>query len=300
MIEIPEEFAQATTAREGAPGRTWIASLPALIDELLQRWSSEPDGPVMHGRVGVVVPVRYQVNTPAVIKVSYPHPGNIHESNAFQTWNGRGAVRLHERDDEHYAMLLERAESGTLADVADFDDAVTILGRVSHRLAVAAPLALPRLSDLVADWESKMQLDSAELNDPLPQHVMDAATATLRELGPDQPSTMVHGDLHDTNVLRGSREPWLAIDPKGYVGDPAYDAITVVRSTRFAPMLKAPDAPQGLLRGLDIYCDAAETDPRRARRWVQVGAVRASLWGRRFGDPEWLIQASDQLAYHFA
>lgn len=300
MIGIPEEFAQATTAREGEPGRKWITSLPALIDELLQRWSSEPDGPMMHGCVGVVLPVQYKVNTPAVIKVSYPHHGNIHEPNAFQTWNGRGAVRLHERDDEHYAMLLERAESGTLADVADFDYAVTILGRLSHRLAIAAPIALPRLSDLVSDWESRIRLDAAELNDPLPRHVIDVATATLRELGPDQPATLVHGDLHDTNVLRGSREPWLAIDPKGYVGDPAYDAITVVRSPRFAPMLTAPDAPQGLLRGLDIYCDAAEIDPGRARRWIQLGAVRASLWGRRHGDPEWLIQASDLLAHRFA
>jgi streptomycin 6-kinase len=300
MIGIPEEFARATTAREGEPGRKWIASLPALIDELLQRWSSEPDGPMMHGCVGVVLPVRYKVNTPAVIKVSYPHHGNIHEPNAFQTWNGRGAVRLHERDDEHYAMLLERAESGTLADVADFDHAVTILGRLSHRLAVATPIALPRLSDLVSGWESRIRLDAAELNDPLPRHVIDTATATLRELGPDQPATLVHGDLHDSNVLRGSREPWLAIDPKGYVGDPAYDAITVVRSPRFALMLKAPDAPQGLLRGLDIYCDAAEIDPGRARRWIQFGAVRASLWGRRYGDPEWLIQASDLLAHRFA
>ena len=31
-------------------------------------------------------------------------------------------------------------------------------------------------------------------------------------------------DLHAGNVLRAQREPWLAIDPKPFVGDPAYDA----------------------------------------------------------------------------
>lgn len=31
-------------------------------------------------------------------------------------------------------------------------------------------------------------------------------------------------DLHVGNVLRAQREPWLVIDPKPFVGDPAYDA----------------------------------------------------------------------------
>jgi streptomycin 6-kinase len=30
-------------------------------------------------------------------------------------------------------------------------------------------------------------------------------------------------DLHAGNVLRSQREPWLVIDPKPFVGDPAYD-----------------------------------------------------------------------------
>nr|WP_071928417.1 aminoglycoside phosphotransferase family protein [Nocardia mangyaensis] len=94
----------------------------------------------------------------------------------------------------------------------------------------------------------------------------------MRELGPGQPETLVHGDLHDANVLAGDREPWLAIDPKGYVGDPAYDTITVIRSYRFAPLLFAADPAAGLLRGLDLYCEAAHVDRVRARRWAQVRA----------------------------
>jgi streptomycin 6-kinase len=32
-------------------------------------------------------------------------------------------------------------------------------------------------------------------------------------------------DLHAENVLAAEREPWLAIDPKPCIGDPAFDAI---------------------------------------------------------------------------
>jgi len=31
-------------------------------------------------------------------------------------------------------------------------------------------------------------------------------------------------DLHAGNVLRSERKPWLVIDPKLFIGDPAYDA----------------------------------------------------------------------------
>ncbi|MFC6593709.1 aminoglycoside phosphotransferase family protein [Kitasatospora paranensis] len=52
----------------------------------------------------------------------------------------------------------------------------------------------------------------------------------LREFGADQPDTLVHGDLHFADVLRAEREPWPAIDPKGLVGDPAYDGLALLRS----------------------------------------------------------------------
>ncbi|MFD6390816.1 aminoglycoside phosphotransferase family protein [Nocardia sp. NPDC060259] len=266
-----------------------------MVDELLQRWNCVPDGPVLHGCVGIVVPVLHPDLPPAVVKVSFPHPGNVYEPDAFSAWNGRGAVHIYDRDDERFAMLLERAGRGTLADVTDFDQAVSTLGQLSRRLAVEAPAGLPRLGDLVAEWESEILSTAAELGDPLPRRALDAAIATLRELGPDQPDTLVHGDLHDANVLPGGREPWLAIDPKGYVGDRAYDTITVIRSIRFAPLLFAPDPEPGLSRGLDLFCDAADIDRDRARRWAHVRAIKAALWGRRHHDPDWLIQATDQL-----
>jgi streptomycin 6-kinase len=31
-------------------------------------------------------------------------------------------------------------------------------------------------------------------------------------------------DLHAGNVLATQREPWLVIDPKPFIGDPAFDA----------------------------------------------------------------------------
>jgi streptomycin 6-kinase len=35
-------------------------------------------------------------------------------------------------------------------------------------------------------------------------------------------AVVISTDLHAGNVLGAEREPWLAIDPKPFVGDPAY------------------------------------------------------------------------------
>ncbi|MGA5820571.1 aminoglycoside phosphotransferase family protein [Kitasatospora sp. NPDC094028] len=282
MIGIPEAFARTTVAREGEPGAAWLAELPRIIDELLERWDCSPDGEVTHGGVGIVVPVRQPTAGPAVLKVSFPHPGNVHEPDAFATWRGRGAVRLHERDDPRFAMLLERAHGTTLAELPDADRLVTVAGRLNRRLAVPAPPDLPRLSEQTGTWEQDLRRDAAELSHTMPATAVAAALATVRELGPNQPDTLVHGDLHARNILRADREPWLAVDPKGHVGDPAYDAGTLLKS-RALTLIGANDPRRAVRRILDVFAEAAELDRERVRRWAQLHAVQAAFWGRRHG-----------------
>ncbi|MGP4113430.1 aminoglycoside phosphotransferase family protein [Streptomyces sp. 4N509B] len=281
--EIPEAFARGTVEREGERGAAWLAELPGIVAELLERWGCVPDGPAAHGAVGLVLPVRRPArDTAAVLKVSFPHPGNVHEPDAFATWRGRGAVLLHERDDARFAMLLERAHLSTLTEVADGDEVLTVAGRISHRLAVPAPPGLPRLSERADAWEEQLRSDAAELTHTMPPRVVDAAVATVRDLGREQPDTLLHGDLHGGNILRADREPWLAVDPKGYVGDPAYDGGTLLKS-RALTLVEADDVAGAVHRALDLFAEAAELDRDRVRRWAQFHAVEAAFWGRRHG-----------------
>ncbi|MGW0881885.1 aminoglycoside phosphotransferase family protein [Streptomyces sp. NPDC002671] len=303
MIEVPETFARSTVEREGESGSVWLAELPGIVEELLGSWGCVPDGPVMHGGVGVIVPVRSRDDVAAVVKVSFPHPGNVHEPDAFAAWGGRGAVLLHERDDERFAMLLERVGTSTLAELEDGDEVVTVAGRLSRRLAVPAPPGLPRLREQADTWEEQLRKGAEELTHTMSPHAVDAALATVHELGRAQPDTLVHGDLHARNILRADREPWLAVDPKGCAGDPAYDAGTLLKS-RALTLLAADDMRKAVDRVLDIYAEAAEVDRSRARRWAQCHAVQAAFWGRRHGfrrartgpARDWLIEFAEVLA----
>ncbi|MEW2045638.1 aminoglycoside phosphotransferase family protein [Streptomyces sp. NPDC005476] len=303
MIGVPEAFARGTVEREGEPGAAWLAELPRTVDELLGRWGCVPDGEVVHGGVGVIVPVRRRGEGPAVLKVSFPHPGNVHEPDAFAAWGGRGAVLLRERDDERFAMLLERVQTSTLAEVADGDEVVTVAGRINRRLAVPSPPGLPRLLEQADAWEEQLRKDAEELTHTLSGYVVEAAVATIRELGRVQPDMLIHGDLHARNILRANREPWLAVDPKGYVGDPAYDGGTLLKSRALA-LLEADDLRKAVHRTLDVFAEAAELDRERVQRWAQFHAVQAAFWGRHHGfriarsGPrlDWLTAFADRLA----
>ncbi|MEV0490028.1 aminoglycoside phosphotransferase family protein [Streptomyces atratus] len=303
MIGIPGAFARSTIEREGEPGAAWLAELPRIVDELLGRWGCVPDGEVMHGGVGVIVPVWRRGGGTAVLKVSFPHPGNVHEPDAFTAWGGRGAVLLHKRDDARFAMLLERVQTSTLAEVEDGDEIATVAGRINRRLAIPAPPGLPRLWEQADTWEEHLCKDAEELTHTLSRQVMDAAMATVRELGRVQPDVLIHGDLHARNILRADREPWLAVDPKGYAGDPAYDGGTLLRS-RALTLLEADDLRTAVHRILDVFAEAAELDRERVQRWAQFHAVQAAFWGRRHGFRiarsgsrlDWLTDFADRLA----
>jgi streptomycin 6-kinase len=303
-IEIPEAFARGTIAREGERGARWLDTLPALVADLLERWGCALDGPIMHGAVGLIVPVLRGVpelgdmpndkpdhmpdhmpsQQRSVLKVSFPHPGNVAEPYAFAAWGGNGAVRLYERADESYAMLLERADTHTLAELSDTREIVRVAGMINRRLAVPADSlpGLTHLRDRALEWAELLQREATELPDVLPRRVVDTAVATLREIGADQPEFVLHGDLHPLNILSAEREPWLAVDPKGYAGDPAYDAGTLLKSLRVR-LVAEDDLDKAVLRALADFAEAAELDPERVRRWTQFHAVETAFWARRNG-----------------
>ncbi|MEU6814000.1 aminoglycoside phosphotransferase family protein [Streptomyces sp. NPDC046860] len=283
MTGVPEAFTRTTLDREGSEAQVWLDSLPGLVEDLLGRWGATVDGEPLHGGVALIVPVRRQADgVAAVLKVSFPHPGNRHEPHALTRWQGRGAVRLYERDDSRYAMLLERVQPVTLAQTEQGEDVASVAGALNHRLAVPAPADMPRLQEQVAAWEQQLRADDNALGHPLSAHIVNTALSTLQDLARHQPSLMVHGDLHGRNILRADREPWLAVDPKGFAGDPGYDAGTLLKS-RLPTLLDARNLPADVHRILDAFVEAAELDRTRARRWAQLHAVQAAFSGRRQG-----------------
>jgi streptomycin 6-kinase len=295
MVEVPGDFARHLIHREGEPGRAWVASLPGLVDGFLRRWRCTPIAPITRGGVGVILPVQRHDGTPAVLKISFAHPGNMYEAQAYAVWVGRGAMLLYERDDAKFAMLLEQGEWQTLDDLGDVDQATAVTGELARRLAVPAPPGLPRLADRAEEWEQSLREGSEQADHALSVRALDVAVDTIRDLARKQADTMVHGDLHFGNVVQARREPWLAVDPKGFVGDLAFDALTVL--LRSLDSLRKADGLEGeLRRRLAIFADAAGVERDGVVRWAQARAAVGACRGRTVDDAAWEVEFREQVA----
>ncbi|ROS72298.1 streptomycin 6-kinase/streptomycin 6-kinase [Curtobacterium sp. PhB130] len=277
-VEVPEGLVRATTNREGSAGTAWLAELPAIIGGLLGRWGCDLDGAPMHGEVAIVLPVR-RGETAAALKVSFPHPGNRSEPDALRSFGGHGAVRLLDADADSFALLMERAGPDTLESIGTAEEAIETAGHLARRLAVPAGPATPALADTAGGWESELDRQVALLPGVLSSAVIERTRSTIRLLGGDTTTTMLHGDLHFGNVLSAEREPWLAIDPKGWRGSAAYDAFTVVAGKREG-LRDAPDLDRVFRDRIRRFADTAGVDAATALACVQARATSSYLYQR--------------------
>ena len=291
MIVVPSKFADRTIAREGEAGRAWIDRLPAVVASYLERWALTTDGPVMHGYMGIAVPVVRAGGERAVLKVGWQEGDVNWEVRALAAWGGRGAIQLLEGDEPAGVLLVERLDPARSARELHGVEAAAVLGRICRRLAVPAPPGTPRVADQAARWVEELPREWERLGRPFPRAQVDEAVATCRDLGPGQPDLLLHGDLVFDNVLRAEREPWLAIDPDGLAGEPAFDSAQFL-TNRWSELTAQPDLRAAVRARLVAFAEGAGVDVERARRWAQTRNVSEAIWCREHQpDAVWFVDA---------
>ncbi|WP_067813173.1 aminoglycoside phosphotransferase family protein [Actinomadura kijaniata] len=277
-IEVPERLAEVQAETNGDAGRRWVAGLPGLAADLLERWELRPDGEPRHGWASLVVPVRRADGGAAVLKLQLVDEENAGEAAALRAWDGRGAVRLLAEDAGRGALLLERLDAArSLADLPDDREALTVLTGLLARL-VAAP-APPGMRTL-ADVAREMLADAPELLPALrgaDRRLADVCVGAVRELADEAGDRLLHWDLHYENVLSADREPWLAIDPKPLAGDPGFDLLPALRN-RWDDLVAAGDVTRALRWRFDHMTEVLGLDRRRAAGWTLGRVLQNVLW----------------------
>jgi streptomycin 6-kinase len=274
LVLEPVEFA----AQASVEGRAWIAALPALLDRLCRRWRLQvEDGGAARGYHGVVVPVR-RADERYVLKLTWPVERTVDEARALAAWRGRGAVLLLEADLEAGALLLERLDATQTLERMDLRAAAQVAGSLLRRLAIPAPDGVRPLRAVADDIEVSLPGRQQRLGRPVPEGWLAAAGGLAHELGASAGDRLVHADLHYGNVLAGTREPWLAIDPKPVAGDPEH-AVPELLWTRVDELQDA----QAIRRLLAILAGSGELDGEKARGWAIVRCVDYWLWGLENG-----------------
>lgn len=250
-----------------------VPDAASRIDRLSRRWGLTPAGQQTYGEWNLVILVQ-RGNEPCVLRLCGPGTDVDHEVAVLRAWAGNGAVQLLEVDIDERALLLERLDPDhSLTDVLLLP-AAAIAGQVIRTLAVPAPPGLPLLVDVARAAAAEMPILQRRLGNPVPAGILSQAIGVARTLSTDVGTSLVHGDLHYGNILAGTRQPWLAIDPKPFTGHPER-SIAELLWTRLDEV--ADDA--GIRALVATVVDAAELDAGRAFAWAVMRTTSYWLWG---------------------
>ncbi|GAA3347956.1 aminoglycoside phosphotransferase family protein [Amorphoplanes nipponensis] len=280
---FPAAFTRNVTGTWGDDGRRWLAALPGLVDAVAREWGLTVGTPYPLS-FHFVAPVRRAGGAPGVLKLGPAAAGHVaREADTLGFFGGRGAIGVLARDDDRGALLLELAEPGvTLRSlVRDRDEQATaVLIGLMRRLHRPAPdgLALEELSARVAAFDAHLARYPGDR--PIPRRLVERARELWVALCASAPARVVlHGDLHHENVLAARREPWLAIDPHGVLGDPGYE----LGAALYNPIGGDEPVPRLLPARVEQFAAGLDMPVDRVVAWGFVQAMLSEVWSAEGG-----------------
>jgi streptomycin 6-kinase len=218
-----------------------------------------------------------------VLKVTKQRGDESHSGEVLLAFAGDGAVSVYEAETD--AVLLERLEPGeqlvNLVNSGSDDEATQILAQVISKLARhKAPPVCPT----VADWGRGFDRYLKSGGQQIPHTIVHQAQRSFQELASSQTNTMLlHGDLQHYNVLFDNNRGWVAIDPKGVVGELEYELGAILRNPVEHPELFSNRTT--IRRRLKILTTTLDLDYSRALTWSFAQAILSAIWDVEDGYP---------------
>lgn len=274
---LPDNLVDSVRADRSPQRDAWLAALPQVVAEYVDRWSLVLEPPFQPGgRCAWVAPAGDPTGRDLVLKVAWTHEEAIHEADGLRAWAGNGTVLLHDHavDEASTVLLLERCRPGTALGEAQpepqQDQVVAGLLRQLWQAPTQGHDFRP-LQEMCDAWAVEFEQRITAAPRALDPGLARAGIDLLRSL----PATadrqvLLCTDLHAGNILAAQREPWLVIDPKPYLGDPTYD---VVQHLLNCDQRLHTDP----IRLLHRTADLLDLDPDRLSRWLVARCIQESI-----------------------
>lgn len=269
-----EKFYRLIQNMCGEEGKHWLAQLPKIVDTLMCTWNLKELRPVKNLSYNYVLKGFTTTNNSIVVKICINERMWKNETTTLEYFNGNGCVQLLAKDASHKAMLLEAAEPGRSLKTffPKKDAAATVIAaniiKKLHTQTVTKPSSLPTLEQWV------QALYNPQLTQTLPQnHVTTAQKIASELLATQTQKIILHADLHHENILTAMRQPWLAIDPHGVVGEAAYEPGSFIRNPMTSELNKKIIAYR-----LDAFADMLNIERARISSWAYVQSILSVCW----------------------
>ena len=259
------------------------------LQRCLHKWHLQPDGALIETHTSLLLPVRH-VGGPAMLKILKPTSDERAGADMLRYFGGLGAVRLIAADDDAWVMERAAADPSLLAmALAGGDDpAAAILADCVAQLH--APRGAPAPDGLIRldDWFHSLFAREAEL--PL---LARCAAVARNMLATSREIVVLHGDLHHDNVLHSPRG-WLAIDPKGLIGERTYELANLLCNPQ--PHGTIVHRPERMLRLAELYAERLALNVQRVLGFALAHAGLSAAWSLEDGgDASYRLKCAEVL-----
>ena len=279
MLSLPDPFKKRVIGVHGQIGRIWLDELPTILDEFIQRWELTELEHQTDLSYNYILYGKDRSGTSVVLKIGVPHSELYSEIEALRIYDGSSLVRLLKSDPARGVLLLERLLPGKDLCGVDNDGEAT---RIAARLMEDFRIPDPGLTvfPTTAEWCQGFQRygKSYPSGGPLPDDLVQRAANQANDLlSSTRNHYLLHGDLHHMNILEVEGRGWLAIDPKGVIGEPAFECGSLLLNP-YPELINRPDLERIQDLRINILAEHLSLDQDRLREWSFVRAILSAIW----------------------
>ena len=257
-----------------------------------EAWGLSADGLSFSTSSSTLYPVRWR-DRAAMLKV-VTHPDERNGAAALAWFAGEGAVEvLAMRGD---AVLMARAGGADalvqMVGRGDDDAATRIICSVVQALHASRDMPPPpELTPLTRRFRSLFR--ASEVADA-PEHYVEAAKMARRLLAEPLNQVVLHGDIHHENILHDDGRGWVAIDPKGLIGEATFDYCNTLENP--VRNKDAVLAPGRLRRQAEVIAEESGIALRRLLEFTFAFGALSECWGVEDGNATGFALAVSQIA----
>jgi len=260
----------------GEKGRQWLDHLPNHVTQLANTYGLSNLKSVNNLSYNYVLS-GFQGFQPIILKLGLDIDGFKREAAALTAFEGSGVVQVFSENTG--LLLLECAVPGV--SLKSYfperdDEAINITANVIKRLH-KAPIPNTHAFSHVKDW---LEALNGGLEIPV-QTLQKAREIRDKLLKTAEPDVLIHGDLHHDNILQNGND-WVVIDPKGVIGEPAYEVAAFIRNP-IPELLTHDNAPNIIHNRITRLAGLIELPSQRIIDWCFVQAVLAWAWALEDG-----------------
>lgn len=296
-MNFPPEFISNIEGVFGEAGRQFLADIPALMEEASARWGLTEVQPSSNLSYNFVAFAK-RGNEQVVLKMGVPNSDMESEIAALRLFNGEGACRLIDYDEEKSWMLLERLRPGVMLSTLENDEEAThIAADVMQKIWRPAPKddVFIRLSDWFDGLKSLHSMFNGRTG-PLNENLVHRVEHSVKDfLAENHQPVLMHGDFHHFNILSSERG-WLVIDPKGVIGPAGYEVGPFLINP-WGDLLSGNNYRQMTKRRIDILHERMGFERERIREWGLAHAVLSAWWSiEDHGDWHYALAFAEMIA----